>query len=348
MEKVEDINLEKKILFDNFGVENLDKEIDNLLNDNNLIDNINQYKDSITSITYNRQLKKDLGIEKPNIDNLFDNQISEIYVITFPNGKQYVGSCHKRLKDRNYGVIKRFKNHLGNAIQERLCTSKLLKLYLLKYYNTCKIEKVLLCSNDDFEKYEDLFMIKLNTLMPNGLNYKTNGTIESKLSTISSNRNSEIQHNNYVAKIIQQGSPKIKENGLPLGLQETIDSNGVKSYRVKHFIGIDKSFCSKLMSNEEKKQLATNLLQKCNEAVGNQEKIEQLVTECSKRCQLSRERANENQNTLPKYLKARKRDGKIYGYEVYKPNHPSKSFCNSLNTLEENLSLAIKHLQSLN
>jgi len=327
-----------------FKVDNIDSSISELINNIEYLENIKNYKRTIVDVPFNDDYREIFDVAKDDLENIEDKDISEIYCITFPDGNRYVGSCKRLLKNgETNGVLRRYRYHFSNCYNNDIATSKILKLYELKYYDKMVCEKIYVCNSKLETYYEDLFIEKLCTVFPHGLNLKTNGTLSTitKLSEFTCNRSSQLQKGKHRPnKIIRKNED---DNKLPKCIERHIDDDGNENYRVSHSItGIDKSFCSKLFTNAEKYQMALDLLAKCEDAIGDETKI--LEIKNSIKSKLQRQR---HDNSLPKYIKAKKRNDQIVGYEVYKPGFSSKCFTSSSMSLEEKYSSAIEHLSTL-
>ena len=60
------------------------------------------------------------------------NQIGEIYCITSPSNKKYIGQCVKKLSNgKNWGYISRWKEHIRDSKDRNYC--RLLNSAIKKY-----------------------------------------------------------------------------------------------------------------------------------------------------------------------------------------------------------------------
>jgi len=84
--------------------------------------------------------------------------LGEIYCITSPSGKKYVGQCVKKLSNgKNWGHINRWKDHIRDSNGRDCC--RLLNLSIRKYGpENFKIELLIEC------KIEELDFLKFNLL----------------------------------------------------------------------------------------------------------------------------------------------------------------------------------------
>ena len=119
--------------------------------------------------------------------NILQNK-GEIYKITSPCGKQYIGQtkCLAKRKDKFiiWGTQKRWKSHINEA--KSLKKEGCLKLNncINKYkFENFIVNVLLVCDIEYLDYYESLMISKYNTMYPNGLNLKiggSNGVIFSK------------------------------------------------------------------------------------------------------------------------------------------------------------------------
>lgn len=105
----------------------------------------------------------------------------EIYLITSPCGKQYIGQtvCLAKRKNKfiNWGTKQRWCAHINEASstnKKEGCIK--LNSFINKYKaENFKIEVLLVCHINDLNYFESRMIKEYNTLSPNGLNLKTGG-----------------------------------------------------------------------------------------------------------------------------------------------------------------------------
>ena len=184
-------------------------------------------------------------------------ELGDIYCLTSPSGKKYIGQALKKLKNgKNWGYINRWKDHIRDSNTKNCC--RLLNNSIRKYGNeNFKVELLKECLVEDLNKYEQEYILQLNTLSPNGYNL-TNGGDFCKQSeeTQILKRNSMIGKNK--GKIYPKRIRKrLEDNELPKYIRHYTDTSGKEGYRVSnHPILKGKSFLSKSITMEEKLKLA--------------------------------------------------------------------------------------------
>lgn len=112
--------------------------------------------------------------------NFLQNK-GEIYLITSPCGKQYIGQtkCLAKRKDKfiKWGTFKRWKAHINESSNKKEGCIKLNNC-INKYKSENFIVEILLVCDIKYLDYYESYMIKeYNTLSPNGLNLKTGGKV---------------------------------------------------------------------------------------------------------------------------------------------------------------------------
>ncbi len=92
-----------------------------------------------------------------------------IYIITnLVTGKQYVGQTTCELKER-------WKNHC-----KKTSNCVYLKRAIEKYgYDNFSIQLICICFDDDMDEYEKQYILKFNSVVPNGYNLKIGGNTNS-------------------------------------------------------------------------------------------------------------------------------------------------------------------------
>ena len=187
--------------------------------------------------------------------------LGEIYCLTSPSGKKYVGQCVKSLAGgQNWGYISRWKDHIRDAKTRNYC--RVLNNAINKYGpENFKLEVLKECLVDELDFYENHYIETLNTLSPNGYNLKTGG---------SKSRDSEetkiLKRNSMMGKNKGKVFPKRirkreEDNILPKYIRYYTDSSGKEGYRIERHPSIkSKSFLGKQITLEERLQLAMNYL----------------------------------------------------------------------------------------
>lgn len=191
-----------------------------------------------------------------------------IYLLTCSNGKKYVGQAVCVLSNnRNYGFTQRWKGHILEAKNNKgYC--RVLDNAIRKYgkdsFKVELIEEILL---EQLNEREEYWILKLNTLSPNGYNLKTGASKNSR----SSDETKEKQRQSMIGKNKGNILPRVErkreeDSTLPKYLRSYQDVSGKNGYRISnHPILKDKSFVSKKLSSEEKLNLALEYLNSNNE-----------------------------------------------------------------------------------
>lgn len=107
----------------------------------------------------------------------------DIYVITLPNGKQYVGQARVINDKKGGGFQRRWKDHIRCSNQQ---IPEGLFHRALKKYGACNclVDVIVTIDSELANEYEDMFIDLYDTLSPNGYNLvKGNGNGHRILST---------------------------------------------------------------------------------------------------------------------------------------------------------------------
>ena len=187
--------------------------------------------------------------------------LGEIYCITSPSGKKYVGQCMKQLSNgRKHGYIGRWKEHIRDANYKNNC--RLLNASIRKYKpENFTIEILKECPLQDLNKYEKEYISSLNTMKPYGYNLTDGGNVCKQ-----SDETNELKRKSMIGKNLGKCYPKrtrirIEYENLPKYVRHYKDSSGKEGYRISnHPILNDRSFLSKKITMEEKLKLALEYL----------------------------------------------------------------------------------------
>ena len=101
----------------------------------------------------------------------------EIYCLTSPSGKKYVGQCVKQLSSgKKWGYIQRWKDHIRDANSKNYCRQ--LNNAINKYGSeNFTIEVIKECNIYELNYYEEYYIKLYNTLSPNGYNLTSGGSV---------------------------------------------------------------------------------------------------------------------------------------------------------------------------
>ena len=192
----------------------------------------------------------------------------EIYCLTSPSGKKYVGQCVKQLSSgKKWGYIQRWKDHIRDANSKNYCRQ--LNNAINKYGSeNFTIEVIKECNIYELNYYEEHYIKLYNTLSPNGYNLTSGGSVcRQSEETQILKRKSMIGKN--VGKIFPK-RPRLREedNALPKYVRYYRDHSGKEGYRVSnHPILKEKSFLSKKLPLEIKLELALKYLNQQTEVI---------------------------------------------------------------------------------
>lgn len=187
----------------------------------------------------------------------------DIYVISSPSGKIYIGQCVQYLSNGNkWGYINRFKSHIRDAYSGGRDYCRLLNHAIRKYGpDKMIVEKVLECSIDELDELEKYHIETYGSLAPHGYNLTTGGSNSRQSDETKEKRRLSMIGKN-LGKIYPRAIRKRTEDKtLPKYLRSYIDKSGKQGYRIQHHPHLkNKSFLSKYKSQEEKLDMALEYL----------------------------------------------------------------------------------------
>jgi hypothetical protein len=189
------------------------------------------------------------------------NCMGEIYCITSPSNKKYIGQCVKKLSNgKIWGYISRWKEHIRDSKTRNYC--RLLNSAIKKYEpENFHLEVLKECDIEELDYYEKYYIENFNTLTPNGYNLTTGGSVSRH-----SDETNKLKSMSMIGKNLGKIYPKRTrkrdiDNQLPKYIRYYKDSNGKEGYRISNHPNLnDKSFLSKYTSLEEKLQQALNYI----------------------------------------------------------------------------------------
>jgi hypothetical protein len=187
--------------------------------------------------------------------------IGDIYCITSPSGKKYIGQAVKYLKNgKKWGYLSRWKEHIRDSTGKNYC--RLLNNAINKYgHENFVIELIKECPVEELNHYESLYIKEYNSLNPNGYNLTTGGD-----NYIQDESTQELKRISMIGKNKGKIYPKRirkreEDNTLPKYIRYYSDISGKQGYRVASHPSLkSKSFLSKLLTMEEKLELAIKYL----------------------------------------------------------------------------------------
>lgn len=191
-----------------------------------------------------------------------EKDMGDIYLLTCPSGKQYIGQAVKFLVNgKKWGYLARWKAHL-NEIKHKKDYCRLLNNAIRKYgADSFKLELICECTLDEINDKEEYYIEKYNTLSPNGYNLTTGGKSKCRQSKETNIKKSASLMGKNKGRIMEKRKRKnSNDNDLPKYLRTC--KNG---YRISnHPIGFDKTFRSTKLTMEEKLNTALMYLELFN------------------------------------------------------------------------------------
>lgn len=188
--------------------------------------------------------------------------LGEIYCITSPSGKKYIGQCVKFLKNGNkWGYLNRWKDHIRDSKTKNFC--RLLNNAINKYKSeNFTIQLIKECILDELNYYETYYVDLFKSMTPNGYNLTTGGNVNHR----QSEETSQLKRLSMIGKNIGKQYPKRvrkrdEDKDLPKYLRYYIDSSGKEGYRINHHPFLkNKSFLGKQIPLEIKLENALKYL----------------------------------------------------------------------------------------
>lgn len=186
----------------------------------------------------------------------------EIYCISSPSNKKYVGQCVSCLSSgKKWGYLNRWKQHIRDATNGKdYC--RLLNNAIRKYKpENFTIELIKECEIKDLDYYENLYIEQLNTMTPNGYNLTSGKTISRQSDETKELRRESMIGKNLGKILNKRPRKRLEDLNLPKYLRYYKDSSGKEGYRISHHPNLkEKSFVSKYTSMEDKLLLAMEYL----------------------------------------------------------------------------------------
>ena len=188
-------------------------------------------------------------------------ELGDIYCLTSPSGKKYIGQAVKNLKNgKTWGYISRWKEHIRDSNTTDYC--RLLNNSIRKYgHENFQVELLKECSVDELNKYEQQYILELNTLSPNGYNLTSGGNFCKQTEETQMLKRFSMIGKNKGKIYPKRIRKRAEDNELPKYVRYYTDSSGKEGYRVSnHPFLKQKSFLSKSITMNEKLQLALNYI----------------------------------------------------------------------------------------
>jgi len=189
--------------------------------------------------------------------------MGDIYLLESPSGKKYIGQAVKSLANgKKWGYLCRWKAHIREA-KNNLNYCRLLDNAIRKY--GCDNFKVsLLCNCDSFEDLnskEKYYIKQYNSESPNGYNLTSGGNDNNTQSFESSCLKSISLIGKNLGRVLEKRNRlKPEDNNLPKYVRSIKDGYRISNHPSK----IDRTFRSKLLTMDEKLNLALKELNRLN------------------------------------------------------------------------------------
>jgi hypothetical protein len=190
-------------------------------------------------------------------------ELGEIYCLTSPSGKKYIGQCVKLLSNgKNWGAEKRWKQHIRDATNGKdYC--RLLNNAIRKYTpEKIMIEILQECNINELDKFEIEFITNFNTMSPNGYNLTSGGKCNSRQSEETKKLKSEsCMGKNKGRDMEKRERLRPEDKDLPKYVSSYKNKEGKEGYKVQNHPQLKfRSFTSKKLSMEEKLKLVLEYL----------------------------------------------------------------------------------------
>ena len=202
----------------------------------------------------------------------------EIYMITSPNGKTYIGQvkCYYKNNTVQAGTQVRWNRHIRDSKNN---AKTILAKSIRKYgYKNFKVKTILICDLEKLNYFEIKYIRQYNTLIPNGLNMVNGGGVHSgkgnpnygkKTSEEAKEKMREKLVGRKLSDSVKQNMRKAAENkvqprrvytDLPEYIYH-ISNSKLEGYEVRnHSIKKNRKFASMRLSMNEKLNLAIDYL----------------------------------------------------------------------------------------
>ncbi|AYV79604.1 MAG: hypothetical protein Faunusvirus27_5 [Faunusvirus sp.] len=161
--------------------------------------------------------------------------MGDIYLLTSPSGKQYVGQTVKFARSgKKQGYLVRWNSHISEA-NRNINYSRVLDAAIRKHgHENFKVELLEECEEDEMNEREQYYIKTINTMSPNGYNL-TEGGSNGRQSEETCQRKSISGMGKNKGNIYPKRPRKNDdENDLPKYMRKYTDARGRKGYRIVH------------------------------------------------------------------------------------------------------------------
>ena len=185
------------------------------------------------------------------------SELGEIYCLTSPSNKKYIGQCVQYLSSgKKHGTIARWKHHINEAKNNKnYCVC--LDNAIVKYgADNFKVEVIKICPIGELNYWENYYIEEYNTLKPGGYNLTTGKSFSRQCDETRDKRRKSMIGKNKGKVLSKRNRKREEDNDLPKYVRHYVDVRK-EGYRVsQHPLLKDKSFLKKSLSMDEKLELA--------------------------------------------------------------------------------------------
>lgn len=188
--------------------------------------------------------------------------MGDIYLLTSPSGKHYVGQCLKFYSNgKKNGYINRWKQHIYEA--KKFKTTSTLLNNALRLYDPeeWKVELLAECEVTELDAQETHFIEMYGTLTPNGYNLTTGGKKYSYQSEETKKKKSESQKGKNLGRVMEKRTRLREEDShLPKYIRSIKDGYRISNHPSK----MNACFRSKQLTMDVKLKLVLAKLDEFN------------------------------------------------------------------------------------
>lgn len=187
--------------------------------------------------------------------------LGDIYKLTSPSGKSYIGQAKQVSGRRKHGYTNRWKQHIYEANSQKdycVVLNHSIRKYGHENFEVTLLGSYKLEELNDMEKY---FISLHNSMKPNGYNMTPGGSNFKQSEETCEKRRQSMLGKNTGKRHNKRVRQNPDDNELPKYVRRYNDKTGKSGYRISHHPQLkEKLFASKKITMEEKLTLALNYL----------------------------------------------------------------------------------------